>query len=273
MARSFFLMFIAMSLIPAGDAAGKLMTAAGISPVFVSWSRFALGLVMILPFAGAPFLHLFRDWRIWFRGALLASGITSIQMALSTAPLADVFAAFFIGPIFSYVLAGVLLREPMGVLRSVMLALGFLGVLLVLRPGGQMIDGMEFALLAGLFYGAFLTASRWLAHLADPRALVVTQLAIGAVLLTPFGLTALPALDLRIGILTAISAAASMLGNLILLYAYRVAPATSLAPLIYLQLINATFLGWLIFSDVPDLLTWIGAAIIIAAGVTAARAR
>lgn len=262
-----------MSLIPAGDAAGKLLTGAGIAPVYVSWSRFVLGLLMILPFANGPVLALFLDWRIWLRGVLLACGITFIQTAMSTAPMADVFAAFFVGPIFSYVLAGALLREPMGPLRTAMLVLGFIGVLLVLRPGSQMIPGMEYALLAGLFYGAFLTASRWLANLADPRNLVITQLAVGALVLSPMGLGALPAIDARIAVLTTISAAASMLGNLILLYAYRLAPATGLAPLVYLQLIAATVLGWLVFADIPDLMTWVGAALIVGAGVVAARAR
>ncbi|MEM6312078.1 MAG: DMT family transporter, partial [Pseudomonadota bacterium] len=145
--------------------------------------------------------------------------------------------------------------------------------LLVLRPGSQMIPGMEYALLAGLFYGAFLTASRWLANLADPRNLVITQLAVGALVLSPMGLGALPAIDARIAVLTTISAAASMLGNLILLYAYRLAPATGLAPLVYLQLIAATVLGWLVFADIPDLMTWVGAALIVGAGIVAARAR
>lgn len=273
MGRPFLLMLVAMSLIPAGDAAGKLMTSTGIAPIYVSWSRFVLGLLMILPFARGPILRLFLDWRIWLRGVLLASGITFIQMAMSTAPMADAFAAFFVGPIFSYVLAGLLLREPMGPLRTAMLVLGFMGVLLVLRPGAQMIPGMEFALIAGLFYGAFLTASRWMAHVTDPRNLVVTQLAVGALVLTPVGLAAMPEIDARVAVFTAISAAASMLGNLILLYAYRLAPATSLAPLVYLQLIAATILGWLIFADLPDMLTWVGAAIVIGAGVIAARAR
>lgn len=64
-----------------------------------------------------------------------------------------------------------------------------------------------------------------------------------------------------------------MLGNLILLFAYRLAPATKLAPFVYFQLFAAILFGWLLFNDIPDALTWIGIAIILTSGVIAARAR
>lgn len=271
--RAALIMFVAMSLIPAGDAAGKLLTGAGVSPVFVAWSRFALGTVLVAPFFLRAGLPLLRDPRVWLRGALLAGGITAIQTALKTAALGDVFAAFFIGPIVSYVLAGVLLGESMNRTRSVCIALGFAGVLLVVRPGFDWDPGLGFAVLAGLFYGAFLTASRWLSAIGSPGALTFTQLAIGAVLLLPFGAVRIPEPSLAVAGLTLASAACSMLGNLILLYAYRLAPATVLAPLVYFQLFAAVLLGWLIFADWPDALTWAGMALILCAGVAAARAR
>ena len=73
--------------------------------------------------------------------------------------------------------------------------------------------------------------------------------------------------------LTVASAFCSMMGNLLLLYAYRVAPATKLAPLIYFQLIAAVLLGWMIFGDLPDSFTWAGLALIIGAGLASARLR
>ena len=73
--------------------------------------------------------------------------------------------------------------------------------------------------------------------------------------------------------LTTASAAFSMAGNGLLLLAYRIAPATRLAPLVYLQLPAATALGWLLFADLPDPLTWAGIALILLAGITATRIR
>ena len=277
MQRAIPIMFIAMSLIPAGDSAGKILTTGmGVAPVFVAWSRFAIGALMVLPFLPRGTWALMRDWRLWLRAATLASGITCIQTALQTEAIANVFAAFFIGPMISYLLAALFLRERITLLRSALILLGFCGVLLVVRPGmggGTGGPGLLFAVAAGLFYGVFLTMSRWLSDLAAPLALTFTQLAMSAVMLLPLGLMNLPDATLAVAGLATTSALFSMLGNLLLLYAYRRAPATRLAPLVYFQLIAAVLLGLFLFSTLPDALTWAGLAVIITAGITSARLR
>ncbi len=274
MNRAVLIMFVAMSLIPAGDSAGKLMTSGmGVSPIFVAWSRFALGTLMVLPFLKPGTRALFRDWRVWLRAAILACGITSIQTALQTADVATVFAAFFVGPLFSYVLAVLFLHEPVTPLRSVLIVAGFAGVLLVVRPGISTDPGVLWAVTAGLCYGAFLTMSRWLTGIGTPLALTFSQLAISALLLLPWGIASLPAFTAPIAGLTLASAFCSMLGNLLLLYAYRISNATRLAPLVYFQLIAAVGLGWSIFGDLPDAYTWAGLAVILISGIAGARLR
>ena len=274
MQRAVLIMFVAMSLIPAGDSAGKLLSGTyDVSPVFVAWSRFALGTVMVLPFINASAFALFRDWRIWVRAGLISCGITAIQTALQTAEIATVFAAFFVGPMFSYVLAVFFLREPVTLLRSLLIVLGFFGVLLVVRPGYGGEPGVIWAVVAGLCYGAFLTMSRWLSGLGTPIALTFTQLLLSALFLLPFGALNIPPITPTIAGLTAISALGSMMGNLLLLYAYRIAPATKLAPLVYFQLIAAVILGWAIFSDLPDAYTWAGLVVIIGSGLLSTRLR
>lgn len=274
MQRAVLIMFVAMSFIPLGDSAGKLLTTTlGISPIFVAWSRFTLGALLVLPFLPPHTMHLLRNWRIWVRAAVLACGITSIQFALVSTDIATVFAAFFIGPMFSYILATIFLREPVTLPRSLLVLLGFAGVLLVVRPGLGGDLGVLWAVLAGLFYGTFLTMSRWLGGIAAPVSLIYTQLLIAGLILTPFGLMYLPTPTAPIAALTLASAACSMLGNLLLLYAYRIAPATKLAPLVYFQLIAATLLGWTIFGNLPDTYTWAGLVLIIGAGLASARLR
>ncbi|MEP5732175.1 MAG: DMT family transporter [Sulfitobacter sp.] len=274
MHRAVLIMFVAMSLIPAGDSAGKWMSnEMGVAPVFVAWSRFALGTVLVLPFLTHDTLKLFRDWRVWLRAAALAGGITCVQIALQTADVATVFAAFFIGPMFSYVLAATFLREPVTLLRSILILIGFGGVLLVVRPGMGGDAGVLWAMTAGLFYGAFLTMSRWLTGVGTPIALTFSQLTISALLLLPFGLTQLPPFSAPIAALTFTSAFFSMLGNLLLLYAYRISAATKLAPLVYFQLIAAVILGWTIFGALPDAYTWAGLAVIITTGLASTRLR
>jgi drug/metabolite transporter (DMT)-like permease len=277
MQRAIPIMFIAMSLIPAGDSAGKILTGGlGVAPVFVAWSRFAIGALLVLPFLPRGTWALMRDKRLWLRAATLAAGITCIQTALQTEAIANVFAAFFIGPMFSYLLAALLLRERITLLRSALILAGFVGVLLVVRPGMGGTSGgpgLLFAVAAGLFYGVFLTMSRWLSDVAAPLALTFTQLAMSAVMLLPLGLLNLPPATLEVAGLASLSALFSMLGNLLLLYAYRRAPATRLAPLVYFQLIAAVLLGLFLFNTLPDALTWAGLAVIITAGITSARLR
>jgi drug/metabolite transporter (DMT)-like permease len=266
--RALPLMLLAMALIPSGDAAGKLLGEAGVAPIFTAWSRFALGAALLLPFV----LHLtpvrlFLDWRVWLRGLLIAGGIVCILTALRTEPIANVFGAFFVGPMVAYLLSVWLLREAFSATRVALLAVGFVGVILVVKPGFGMTPGLGFAVLAGLFYGAYLTASRWLSELARPRAMLISQLIVGALVLAPVGLPAMPEITPRISALTLASALGSMLGNLCLILALRMAPATRLAPFVYTQLIAATALGWAVFGVWPDALTLAGLAVLLVSGL------
>ena len=274
MQRVILIMFVAMSLIPAGDSAGKILTSQlGVAPVFVAWSRFAIGALLLVPFAPPQTRALFGNWRIWVRAAILCGSITCIQTALVTEDVANVFAAFFIGPLLSYVLAALFLREAISLQRSALIVAGFLGVLVVVRPGLEPSPGLLWALIAGTLYGVFLTMSRWLSHLAPPLALTFSQLVISGLLLLPLGLVHFPPLTGPVLGLSLASALCSMLGNLLMLYAYRMAPATKVAPLVYLQLLSAVGLGWLVFGAWPDALTWAGMAMILGAGIASARLR
>lgn len=270
---SLALMIGSMTLIPLGDSAGKALTGGlGAGSGFVAWSRMALGTLVLLAIMSAPGLRaeglrLLTDWRIWLRGGLIAGCIWSILTALATETLATVYGAFFVGPILSAVLAVVLLGERVGRAQAVFLLLGFCGVLVVVRPGFGMTSGTGFGLLAGLFYGGYLTASRWLAARARPLALLFSQFAIGALLLAPVGLVQLPAPGVELAALSAASALASLGGNLLLILSYRRAGAARLAPLVYVQLVAATGFGIAFFGDWPDVWVLSGLTLLIVSGV------
>jgi drug/metabolite transporter (DMT)-like permease len=97
--------------------------------------------------------------------------------------------------------------------------------------------------------------------------LLLSQLVVGALMLAPFGLAALPVFEPRILALTMGSALGSMLGNLCLILALRRAPASGLAPFVYTQLIAATVLGWAVFGTLPDALTLTGLAVLLVSGL------
>ncbi|OZO45711.1 hypothetical protein CGU37_27945, partial [Pseudomonas fluorescens] len=117
------LIFLATTAIVSGDAAGKLLTAEAVSPFFVAWSRFALAAVVLLPFSGLQrheWRH-FWNWRVVLRASFIALGISSILTALKTEPIANVYGAFFIGPVVAYVLSVLLLKERVTPARSILL--------------------------------------------------------------------------------------------------------------------------------------------------------
>lgn len=276
MARAILIMLVAMSLIPMGDSAGKLLVARhGFHPFFLAWSRFTLGALILVPFLtrGQFNPRLMLDWRVWLRGGLIVGGISSILTALQTEPLPNVFGAFFVGPILSFSLSAILLREPVTKAQVAFLLLGFGGVLLVVKPGFGMTAGLGFAVLAGVFYGSFLTASRWLAGVAPARGLLMSQLLVGTVILAPLGMPHFPEFTVTLTGLTLFSALASMAGNFLLVMAFGLAPASKLAPFVYFQLIAATGLGWAVFGDLPDGLAVSGLAVLVISGFGSALIR
>ena len=263
-------MLTSMTLIVGGDVAAKVLTADGFNPLFIAWTRFALACVVLLPFCGlsrsdAPAL---RDPRVLLRALLITGGISCILTALRTEPVANVFGAFFVGPIIAFALSALLLKERITLTRSVLLGLSFLGVLLVVKPGFGVTIGMGFAVLAGVLHGSYVVATRWIAPLYRPRMLLFSQLFLGAIILAPFGLTTLP--DTMTSAATGlifVSAFGSALGNLMLVSLSKTTPSSVIAPLIYTQLIPATLLGFLVFSDWPDWVSFVGLAVIFTTGL------
>jgi drug/metabolite transporter (DMT)-like permease len=264
------IMLASMTLIVGGDVAAKVLSQNGVSPIFTAWTRFALAALVLLPFSGltrsdAPAL---RDPRVWLRALLIMAGICLILTALRTEPVANTFGAFFVGPIVAFALSALLLKERITLLRSVLLGLSFVGVLLVVKPGFGATVGMGFALLAGVFHGCYVVATRWIAPLYRPRLLLISQLVLGGVILAPFGLAALPdALTWGALGLVVISAMGSAFGNLLLVTLSKTTPSNVIAPLIYTQLIPATMLGFVVFSDWPDWISFVGLAVIFTTGI------
>lgn len=262
------IILIGMSLIPLGDAAGKLITQQGISPNFVTWTRTLIGALCLLPFSGLKISEfaLFFNWRIILRALLFVCSINAIMIAVKTEPLANVFGAFFIGPIISYFLAAALLKEKITKLRSTLLFIGFLGSLMVIKPGFGMSTGITFAVLAGFFYGCMLVTNRWLAGSFRPRFILISTLIIATLIQTPFSLDSIPEINIDIASLVLLSALASAIGNLLIIEANRRLPASVVAPFIYTQLIAATLLGYIIFNNLPDIISLFGLLILLLSG-------
>jgi len=261
--------FVAVSLVVFGDTAGKLLTAQGVAPGLVAWSRFALAAVLLFPFVRVrkTDLLMLRDWRVLLRGCFISGGIFSILTALQTEPIANVYGAFFVGPIVSYGIAYLFMGEAVSRSKTLLLLVGFVGVLMVVQPGFGMSSGILFALLAGCCYGSYLATTRLVAGAFPAPLLLISQLMIGTLVLLPVGIfKPLLTLNATSYFLIGLSAIFSAAGNYLLVLANRWAEATLIAPLVYSQLISATVAGLVVFGDWPDKIVLLGLCLIIVSG-------
>lgn len=263
------IMGIGIAGIPLGDTAGKLMFLhTSVDPIFIAWSRYGIGVVLVwLAYAGRGFDYsTFKDWRLWLRAGFVTAAVVSILYALSTEALANAFAAFFIGPIFAYFGAAIFLKEEITWFRTITLLCAFMGVLIVVRPGCGMSTGLLFALMGGCFYAAFLVSTRWLSSAFSARSLLFSNIAMGTIIMTPWGISSIPVIDLEMIGLILWSAAGSAVGNLAIVLSSSLVDGSRIAPLIYLQVVYATLLGILFFGDFPDEWTLIGLAVLVTSG-------
>lgn len=234
-----------------------------------------LGLISItmLPRHGRALWHTNRTALVILRGVCLAMGSVSMLLALQVMPLAETVAIIYITPLLVMITGAVLLHETVSRMGWVAAAIGFAGVLLIVRPGSGL-DGLGVAL--SLFNAACATGyhllTRVLARTETTMALVFHTALVGAVgfvgLMLILGTQTLPtAFDFST--MLALGALATA-GHLIFTLAYREAPASTLAPINYMHIAFATVLGWLVFSQLPDALGFTGMALIAAAGLMAA---
>jgi len=256
-----------------GDTLGKVLTMGGTEPFIVAWSRFIIATILIIPLASLKLKELkyLFDWRVVLRGLFITAAIFCMITALETESIANVFGAFFIGPVVSYLLAIVFLKERPSKSQTMFLALGFVGVMVVVKPGYGLTTGISIGLLAGVFYGAYLASTRMIAGEFRPKLLLMSQLLTGSVVLSPIGFIQgieMPELNLNLNLFLLLSGSAvfSAAGNYLLVVANRKAEASLIAPLVYSQLIFATMFGGMIFGEWPDFLSLVGLTLIALSG-------
>ena len=188
--------------------------------------------------------------------------------ALQYLQLAETGAIQFSVPIIIALIAAPLLGERMDRARWTAIAVGFIGVLIIVRPGTQGFHpALILSIINAVLYALFNLMTR---HLAAHDSPETTQFfsSVGATLIiTPFALAAwqTPHGVLPWVVLVLIGLAGG-LGHYVLAVAHRYAPASVLAPFLYQQIIWMVLFGYLVFGDVPDTAVVVGAAIVIASG-------
>jgi drug/metabolite transporter (DMT)-like permease len=233
-------------------------------------TQFALMTAILAPMLGQKLLQTNRTGLVIIRsGCLVVLSWLAIS-AFSRLPLAEATSIQFIAPLLVALLAKPLLKERIGLVKAAAVVTGFAGVLLIVRPGGQLDSlGVGFALLSAIFYASYQLLSRVLGGNERPAAMLYYSALLGTVcfgLLLPWfweGPSPSPmyyALFVGMGVLGG-------LGHFLFTVAFSYAPASLLAPVTYLQLVWAGLLGWLVFGQLPDQVTLIGMAIITVSGI------
>lgn len=260
------------------DATSKWLMAAGLPLLLVSWVRYAVHVVLVLavalPLRGPGVLRSRRPSDQVMRGAAMLMATLMFFSALRYLPQAEATAINFLAPMTVLALAPWLLGEAPRLSRWVACGVAFVGVVVVVRPGGGLHPvGVMLALLTAACMAVQYIATRRVAE-DDPLTTNLWSGAVGTVCLTlalpwylPQVLQAVAPLGPMQWALLASTGLWGALGHLLQIGAYRNASASTLAPFIYLQIISASAVGWLLWGHFPDALTWCGIALICASGV------
>ncbi|MFO1107338.1 MAG: DMT family transporter [Amaricoccus sp.] len=209
-----------------------------------------------------------HPWWLALRTVAMVISTPAAFYAFSVLPLAQTYTILFAAPLLITLLAIPILREPVGWRRGLAVLVGLAGVIIVLRPGSAPLGAGHLAALAAAITSAFVAVvTRKIG--SDERSVVLIIYPMMAMLITmacalPFTYRPMPGLHL-VG--SASMALASFLGGLFVIFAYRNGNAVVVAPMQYSQLIWAVLYGALVFDERPDLVTAIGAAIIILSGI------
>jgi drug/metabolite transporter (DMT)-like permease len=239
----------------------------------VVWARYVVAFLVAIaisnPWTRPRLMVTTRPVLQVVRSALLLTCTVLNFIALRYLQLDEVLAILFSTPFIVAVLAGPLLGEWVGWRRWSAICVGFLGVLVVIRPGFASVHGaMLLTLLSALTYGLYLISTRFLAASDSSDTTLFYSNLVGAAamsLVVPFVWTT--PTSMTIVALIVLMGCLGSIGHYLLILAHRLAPASVLSPFNYTQLIWVIALGFLIFGDVPHGWTLAGAGIVIASGL------
>lgn len=265
------LMCLAVMSFALTDTTAKWLSA-HINVLIVVWARyvihFALSLLVFNPWTVPGLMRTKRPGLQIVRSALLFATTALNFTALQFLQLDQTVSIMFSIPFFVALFAGPLLGERVGLERWLAIIVGFAGILLVVRPGaGGIHPAAILSLVAAATYALYSITTRMLARTDASKTTLFYTALVGSVVASiplPF-VWETPRDPAVIGAMIGLGAVAGA-GHFVLILAHARAPAATLAPYIYTQILSMIALGWLVFGQVPSLWTLAGAAIVIASG-------
>ena len=268
--KAIILNLSAWVILPFMDTIAKYLSAE-LSFFQITWARYFFTVVWTLPFI----FFFFRKNLTWsqnpklqiLRGLTLFSANICFFYSISIISMAKALTLAFVAPLVTTALSPIFLEERVGVKRWIAVVIGFIGSLVVIRPGIIEFNLATVAALGtGCFYGVYLIITRKLHSTDNPLLTLLITGIVGATVssfLVPIvwvNPTNMQWLWLSImGIF-------ACLGHILLIYSLKYADASKLAPFGYFEIITNIILGYFFFKDFPDIWTFLGLAIIISSG-------
>jgi drug/metabolite transporter (DMT)-like permease len=278
-ARGLLLVLGAMIVLPGQDTIAKLLSDT-ISPGEITWARFLLQSLFTLPlllyFHGGRGLFPNRLWPNVLRGALIATSSTLFFTAIKFMPIADALAIFFIEPFMLTILSAVVEKEHVGWRRRLAVAIGFVGVLIVVQPSWSVFGPISLIpAFGGTAFAVYALLNRRQARhdtllamqfTAGLSALVLLTLVLAAGWLLEVPDISPSAVGTREVAFLILMGMLGTGGHLLFVYGGKLAPASLVAPMQYVEIVFAALFGYLVFDDFPSLVKWLGIAIIVGSG-------
>lgn len=268
------LMCVAVTLFAGLDTLAKyLATRSGLPVVEIVWMRFLGQLVLILLLYGVlrlPQLLATRKLGAQLvRSCLMAATTAFNFLAIKYLRLDETLTIVFLTPLVVALLSGPLLGEWVGWRRFIAILVGFAGILIVVRPGfAEIHPAVGFAFGAMLSYSLFMLLTRHLSTFDPPIVTLFYSLMAGAVGATPFAIAEwVPPPDTASLLMLLSLGAFGGAGHYLFILAYRLAPASVVAPFLYLELISVVMLGFLVFGDLPDAWAIVGSTVVVGSGI------
>jgi drug/metabolite transporter (DMT)-like permease len=270
--RGILMIMTAVAMFTMMDSMAKYLSRFYPVPGIV-WARYAFHLLFVVMILGPRMrLRLVRTRHLGLqivRGMLLAASSMFFFSALKFMPMAEASSISFVAPMLATLLGVFLLKEKVESARWVAVAAGFIGVLIIIRPGSGIFSWVAVLPLAtAASFASYQILTRRLAGIDNPYTSLFYSGVVGTVMLAtvlPFEWTT-PKTLLHALMLPAIGFVGG-LSHLILIRAYDQAAVSTLAPFSYTQLIWVILMGYLVFGDFPDHWSLIGIAVIMASGI------
>lgn len=239
----------------------------------VAWARYTSAFVLTLIVSNPlthPRLLRTRSPKLQITRSLLLVGSTALNfLGLRWLQLDEALSIIFTFPLLVAIISGPMLGEWIGWRRWTAIGFGFVGVLLITRPGlGGMHPAALFTLGATICYGFYAVITRIVSRVDSNQTSLFYANFIGALVMLPvIPVVWQPPVDWVVALLMVMIGVLGSTGHYFLIAGHKLAPASVLSPFVYTQLIWVIIFGYLVFGQVPNSWTIAGAAIVIASGL------